>query len=273
MNLTGTTRGTRRALAVVAALTLVASLGLLYVHQSPHVVTVSDALRRFRDSSTSSTTTSPLPGGSSPPVARIEASGGPLAARRAAVAPTAPAAPADSVVPRSVGTRTAATASTTSPRAPALQSTGPTAGVYVYATRGYEETSALGGARHQYPAQSTVTVQRSACGWTERWQPLQERWDQWTLCEAPAGEYGSHFTTFHQFFQRSQQQDFDCPPSTLFLPSDPQPGQRWHATCSGPSGSTSGTASAARPSRSGRGHSARRSALVRRGWRPGRRGQ
>jgi len=52
-------------------------------------------------------------------------------------------------------------------------------GVYVYDTKGFEQTNALGGARHDYPAESTITVQHGGCGWTTRWQPLQERWEQW----------------------------------------------------------------------------------------------
>ena len=57
-----------------------------------------------------------------------------------------------------------------------LAQTVPAAGVYIYDTKGSEHVSALGGASHTYPSQTTVTVTKTPCGAELRWDALKERW-------------------------------------------------------------------------------------------------
>jgi hypothetical protein len=109
--------------------------------------------------------------------------------------------------------------------------------VYTYDTSGYEETDALGGTRHTYPAQTTVTVQAAGCGWSLRWQPLEERWDELRLCDEADGRALISITTFHEFFRRTQRQDNECPPGSVYSPASAEPGWATTFTCSGSFGS------------------------------------
>ena len=59
--------------------------------------------------------------------------------------------------------------------------------MYVYDTAGFETTDALTGGRHDYPAQTTITVQDAGCGSVQRWQPLDQRWDETETCRVDAG--------------------------------------------------------------------------------------
>ena len=109
----------------------------------------------------------------------------------------------------------------------------PPEGVYVYDTTGFEETDALGGARHDYPRQTTLTVRHVDCGWTQRWQPLEERWDEMRLCPGDRGRMLLQLTTFHEFFRQTQQQDTTCGQDSVFLPTPPEPGASTQVTCTG----------------------------------------
>jgi len=92
---------------------------------------------------------------------------------------------------------------------PALPATGPYA--LVYATSGFEEVDALGGARHDYPARTTIAVLRPASGCTVfRWRPLAERLYEWELC---AGEL-RRFTELHRFFGREDRRTYRCRPGS-----------------------------------------------------------
>ena len=108
----------------------------------------------------------------------------------------------------------------------------PEPGVYTYATTGSDGVDALGGARHQYPATTTLTVVESGCGVTERWVAAVERWDETTACLSPDGTGVSmvHFTGFHRFFGGDSTDDYACS-------GDPRPtratsaGAAWTTTC------------------------------------------
>jgi hypothetical protein len=92
----------------------------------------------------------------------------------------------------------------------------------------------LGGARHQYPATTTLTVVASGCGVTERWVAAVERWDETTACLSPDGTGASmvHFTGFHRFFGGDSTDDYACS-------GDPRPvratsaGATWTTMCTG----------------------------------------
>ena len=55
-------------------------------------------------------------------------------------------------------------------------------GLYLYATTGFETTDALAGSRHEYPAQTYMTIQPGGCGTQVRWQALDQRWDEYDFC-------------------------------------------------------------------------------------------
>lgn len=103
----------------------------------------------------------------------------------------------------------------------------PELGVYVYKTDGYEETDALSGQRHDYPAESTLTISRHDCGVRFRWQPLKERWDESDGCLKPEGVVLSRFAIYHEFFHRGVLEDFALGDDALVLPEEPVTGDTW----------------------------------------------
>lgn len=46
----------------------------------------------------------------------------------------------------------------------------PEPGVYLYESSGFDSVDALTGARHDYPAQTTVTITTEGCGVRVRWE-------------------------------------------------------------------------------------------------------
>ena len=220
-------RWPRRVLAAAIALLLIGNGTALYLKQGPTELTVDDAVSRFRASASErdAGTGAPTADGAAAPDATTAADAGPGAAAPAATATGAGG-------PASLG-----------PAGPAPASAGakpvPAEGVYVYATSGYEETDALGGSRHDYPSQTTSTMRRAGCGWVERWEPLAERWDESHLCNEPDGVAIRTFKTYHQFFQRSQQQDYECPPGSHVGRDQWQPGSRWTWSCTSSFGTIS----------------------------------
>ena len=248
-------RRLRWLLTLVVATLLVSGVGSVYLRQGPKEVSVDDAVAAFRSASAASpaadpattipkATTATDPAAAPPAAGSDGASTPPVPASSAAPAPTG----------RGGGRTTAAGAAPPTPGpAPAPSSSGPPSGepappstisgpdaieegVYAFTTEGYEATNALGGARHDYPTETPVTMRRTACGWTQRWQPLAERWDESELCRTDTGMDVRRFTTYHEFFQKSQQQQFDCPPGSSVHQRDAGPGATWAWRCvSGPS--------------------------------------
>jgi hypothetical protein len=106
-------------------------------------------------------------------------------------------------------------------------------GVYVYATQGYEEVSVLGGARHTYPDQTTITVIRSTCGADVRWDGLEQRWDQWTTCAAGHAIQWREFLTYHEFFKQVDRKDYVCSRTTLLRPGSDTVGSAFTGHCEG----------------------------------------
>lgn len=106
-------------------------------------------------------------------------------------------------------------------------------GVYVYDTRGYEETDALTGSRHDYPSQTGVSVWKTDCGMRSRWQPLNERWDEAEFCLNERGTSFRKFTTYHEFFSKGDTQSFDCPESAYVFMYSGRAGDSWKFDCTG----------------------------------------
>jgi hypothetical protein len=106
----------------------------------------------------------------------------------------------------------------------------PVEGVYVYATDGFEETNALGGSRHVYPTETSMTLSHTACGYVSRWQPIGERWEEYDLCVDDGDVSIRNFRTYHQFFLKSDFRDYVCG-SDPFLPASRPRGATWTARC------------------------------------------
>lgn len=125
------------------------------------------------------------------------------------------------------GTTTAPSSTPSAPEALGL----PAAGVYVYATDGSERIDILGGATHDYPAETTVTIERTACGLRQRWTPLAERGDDEELCVTDDGLERRVLRTHHEFFAFGDDTTFTCEPGYLVVPADPEPGDSWTTDC------------------------------------------
>ena len=238
-------RGRITLTAVIAAL-LLAAASSVYLRQDPSEVTVGDAVAAFRSTSQSSPASTSAADGS--PSAGTGPSDGvgpggtattPSSAAEPASRPSdqATTAPAAATATTPVTARAAATERASAPSAPPSSSASPAAepelqeGVYTFATEGFEATNALGGARHDYPKETPVTLRRSECGWTQRWQPLRERWDESAMCRTDVGLDVRTFTTYHEFFQKSQQQQFDCPEGSSVFRRDAPAGATWSWRC------------------------------------------
>lgn len=105
-------------------------------------------------------------------------------------------------------------------------------GLYVYETTGFEEIDALGGARHDYPQETFFTIQPGGCGIITRWTALEERWSENELCPSDDGFRLAGFESYHEWFGRSDLQDFSCDPDTaLVSPAAPEV-RTWTYECS-----------------------------------------
>ena len=98
-------------------------------------------------------------------------------------------------------------------------------GLYAYTTTGFETTDAFAGSRHDYPAETYLTIQPGGCGTLVRWQPLEERWDEWDYC-ADATLAG--WLSFHKWFGVPNHEDWTCTPP---LPTRAEPGALWSGDC------------------------------------------
>jgi hypothetical protein len=202
--------------AATTALVMVA--GAWYISRGPREVTVDGAVESFRRDATIAEAT-PAPASAKPaPAARAEQAPKPKAPASAKQPPAAAAA---------------------APQAQPSTFVPPREGVYVYATDGYEETDALSGARHDYPASTTITNRKAGCGWTSRWQPLQERWEESEFCETPQGTRLKRYTMYHEFYRRGIREDFAC--DGFVQKPGARPGDTWTMTCKSPQSTAKGT--------------------------------
>jgi hypothetical protein len=93
-------------------------------------------------------------------------------------------------------------------------------GVYSFATSGFEEIDALGGARHEYPPETFVTISAIECGFLVRWDGLEERWTEWELCSTDAGFELASLTSFHRWFGQSNLEPYACEAGALLIPEN-----------------------------------------------------
>ena len=83
-------------------------------------------------------------------------------------------------------------------------------GVYVYATTGSESISALGGAKHDYPAKTSITATQVPCGMRYQWSPLEDRSTSWTFCSTAAGIELRISDERHTFFGQGDRAVYRC---------------------------------------------------------------
>jgi hypothetical protein len=106
----------------------------------------------------------------------------------------------------------------------------PVAGVYRYATEGGEEVDALGGTRHDYPLETTITVTPTDCGVRFRWDALEERYEVWELCGTGGALSIVEYTSFHRFFGQPDRQHYACAVAGEVLPATIAPARSQRAS-------------------------------------------
>lgn len=215
-------------MAVLVAVNLLLAGGALVVRAQDDAdpVSVGAALERYRAAEQ-------VPGPASAPSATTAPVAGPAASEPEA---SPSGSPAPSTAP-------AAATST-----PGVSTAGvgpwPATGVYVYDTTGFEETDALGGGRHDYPAQTTITVSPGGCGISLRWDIFEQRSDSTDLCAAPGG--GSTIARIrarHEFFGQRDDTTATCGPGSYFLPApNVAAGATWTFRCASESDEKTTTA-------------------------------
>jgi len=99
-------------------------------------------------------------------------------------------------------------------------------GLYRLATTGFETTDALGGSRHDFPAETYVTIQPGGCGTLVRWEALEQRWDEWEICAD--GDLAG-WDSYHQWYGVSNRDEWVCPEP---IPTGGEPGDTWTGVCS-----------------------------------------
>ena len=93
-------------------------------------------------------------------------------------------------------------------------------GVYVYGTTGGESVDAFGGARHHYPARTSVTAHRVPCGLELDWAALEDRATTWTLCSTDAGIELRGSDERHKFFWQNDRTTYVCEGAVLVAAGD-----------------------------------------------------
>jgi hypothetical protein len=205
-------RGPRWGVGIVVVLLLgLNAFAFKKVSNRADPVTVDTAIARYRATAAAQATTDTIPSTTVADVAAAAAAGPEQTKASAGESPTAESAGTAGDV--GVG------------RGPT-----PAPGVYVYDTTGFERVSALGGAQHDYPKQTTMTVTDSACGVDVTWTPLEQRFERWTMCLTDTANEMSRFTTHHEFFGKTEERTFECKDTYIRPPSD-VPGTTVHGGC------------------------------------------
>jgi hypothetical protein len=109
-------------------------------------------------------------------------------------------------------------------------------GAYTYATRGFDRVSAVLPSRHDYPAETTVTVSRSGCGIAERWDALPERWSVSRFCIDGRRWRLRSIIDYHEFFGQSVREQYDCTGPLIPRPDLVRKGLRWTDRCTSQQG-------------------------------------
>ncbi|MCJ7725013.1 MAG: hypothetical protein MUP76_01290, partial [Acidimicrobiia bacterium] len=90
-----------------------------------------------------------------------------------------------------------------------------TSGLLVYQTSGFETASALGGGRHDYPAETFLSISEEGCGTSYRWQALEERSTETILCDDGRLE---RTISWHKWFGVEDLSHYVCDASAHLVP-------------------------------------------------------
>lgn len=228
-------RWVRRGLAVVIAIDLFAAGGvaLLHANDAAEPLSTDDAVAAFRAAQQS-------PDAGDDGVARddsgaVEADSG-VTVPAPTDAPGSGAAPTPSAGPTAEPTEATPTQATTevaraSSGSDTERSFRPAEGVYQYATTGHESLDALGGARHDYPAETTVTIRHAGCGVRERWQPLEDRYDERSVCVTASSHDIEWYESSRSFFGQRDTRRLVCDPGAVAFSPDAPVGTEYRHRC------------------------------------------
>lgn len=210
------------ALLVIDLLVAGATLGL-HGRDRAEAFSADDAVAEFR---AASTTTRPTPDPGPPTTVAADivpvTDASVVATTPSGAPPVAPPAPdGDGPPPEAAGP-------VAEPPPPPF----PAEGVYVYDTTGFEEVDALGGARHDYPAETSIVHRLEGCGATETWQPLQGRRDVRQLCAEPGRHRLERFDSTRSFFGRSDTRELECDEGAAAFVPGARPGDVFEFRCS-----------------------------------------
>lgn len=116
---------------------------------------------------------------------------------------------------------------------PAMRGRAPQPGIYVYATRGFEVSHALGTRRHAYPPHTTMTVSTTPAGCLRvRWDVLATRDDALLACpRADGGWRLVDQSESHEFAGHVDRRSYACTRGSTYLPARLTAGARWSSTC------------------------------------------
>ncbi len=98
-------------------------------------------------------------------------------------------------------------------------------GLYRYVTTGLETADALGGARHDFPLETCLTLQPGGCGTLVRWHAFAQRWTEWDYCDDGllAG-----WLSYHEWFGVGNLDQFTYPEP---FRTTGEVGEQWSVTC------------------------------------------
>lgn len=247
-NLTGLAdrRWLRRLLYGMAALNVVLASGVLAIRatDSAEPFTTDAALEAFRAGATSTTLAPPAPMPATPaadesasttiaPDVPLPDAVGATTTEPVAPDPTTTTAPPAAGVdapPAAQAEAAPAEAAPTTTAPPSRAATPPT-GVYVYDTEGYEQVDAFGGARHDYPAESTITVRDADCGYEAAWRPLEGREEIQMACPRVDAHQMMWVESTNTFFDMSQTMRMTCDDDAIAFRVDPEIGATETFTC------------------------------------------
>lgn len=105
------------------------------------------------------------------------------------------------------------------------------AGVYRYATEGFERIGGPLPGRLSYPATTTITVDSFGCTLSERWEARPERYAEWRYCITGETWRLRSVTDYHEFFGNAQRRAYRCSGRAVPRPARIPEGFRWTDRC------------------------------------------
>ena len=105
------------------------------------------------------------------------------------------------------------------------------AGVYRYATDGFERIGGPLPGRLAYPTTTTIAVEHSGCVLSERWEARPERYAEWRYCVTGATWRLRSVVDYHEFFGNAQRRAYRCSGRPVPRPAEIEEGFTWTDRC------------------------------------------